>query len=608
MKRTKYSPAKPLAVLSLTVALAFSSLAPAYSAEQTTGSADDLAQITTGQETEQVKELLPEEDVLNHPQLDAAPPVNGDGNPGATLGQGIKPLKDTNNLSEESLELGEKEVEQAKQGVDVVSDVEKVAPAEAAKVNPAASSSQKVASAGFDRVHPLRGLSNLAKAAEPTTGATLEGNRGLTVTPALAQHSATFKTVATSPTGSGVLGMDVSGWQPTVNWAAEYSQGARFAYVKATEGMTYTSPQFSRQYIGSTSVGMKRGGYHFAIPTASSGADQARYFVANGGGWSADGKTLPGLLDIEYNPYAALGNTCYNMSPSQLRSWVVDFTETYKKLTGRYPAVYTTTNWWTYCVGGMSDLNHLPLHIAAYNTVPGAMPSGYSTYDIWQYSSTGPFSGDSNVFNGTYNELQNFASNAGYKPVSTQRALAEAERRRQEEQRRLASQYQVVNGIAAYYYSHGGQSVFGYPTGNEFRSVDGGYVQNFSNSRTIYWSPTTGSHHVKWTGALGSAYARAGFEFKWGYPAIDEERYGYGWKQYYRKGNYVTAAYWSARTGTHTIHRGGAISTYWINRGHINTYGLPVTDEIRRADGSYYVKFENGKTINWSASRGIWLS
>lgn len=40
---------------------------------------------------------------------------------------------------------------------------------------------------------------------------------------------------------AGIAGMDVSGWQPAVNWSAEYANGARFAYVKATEGIGYRS-------------------------------------------------------------------------------------------------------------------------------------------------------------------------------------------------------------------------------------------------------------------------------------------------------------------------------------------------------------------------------
>ena len=50
---------------------------------------------------------------------------------------------------------------------------------------------------------------------------------------------------------------------------------------------------------------------------------------------------MPGLLDIEYNPYPSLGNTCYNMSSADLTRWIRDFMETYRSLTGRYPMIYT---------------------------------------------------------------------------------------------------------------------------------------------------------------------------------------------------------------------------------------------------------------------------
>ena len=98
--------------------------------------------------------------------------------------------------------------------------------------------------------------------------------------------------------------MDVSSHQQNLDWVSAYAAGSRFAYVKATEGTYYTNPYFAQQYVGSADVGMIRGAYHFANPRTSSGADQARYFVNHGGGWSNDGRTLPGLLDIEFNPYS----------------------------------------------------------------------------------------------------------------------------------------------------------------------------------------------------------------------------------------------------------------------------------------------------------------
>ena len=94
-------------------------------------------------------------------------------------------------------------------------------------------------------------------------------------------------------------------YQGNVNWASHGAR-AKFAYVKATEGTNYTNPYFSQQYTGSYNAGLIRGAYHFAPPNTSAGAAQADYFVDHGGGWSKDGKTLPGMLDIEWSPYSAL--------------------------------------------------------------------------------------------------------------------------------------------------------------------------------------------------------------------------------------------------------------------------------------------------------------
>ena len=94
-------------------------------------------------------------------------------------------------------------------------------------------------------------------------------------------------------------------------------------------------------------LGMIRGAYHFALPSVSTGAAQADYFVNNGGGWTGDGKTMPPLLDIEYNPYPSLGNTCYNMSQAAMVNWIAAFSNRVLARTGRLPMIYTTTDWWT---------------------------------------------------------------------------------------------------------------------------------------------------------------------------------------------------------------------------------------------------------------------
>jgi lysozyme len=204
---------------------------------------------------------------------------------------------------------------------------------------------------------------------------------------------------------ASVAGIDVSGHQGNVDWAAQWNAGKRFVWTKATEGTGYRNPYFAQQYNGSYNQGFIRGAYHFALPDRSSGAAQANFFSNNGGGWSGDGRTLPGALDMEYNPYGA---TCYGLSQAAMTNWIRDFSDTYKARWNKYPAIYTSTSWWNQCVGSSFGTTN-PLWVARYASAPGALPVGWSFYTVWQYSSS-PI--DQNSFNGDYSRLQVFATNS----------------------------------------------------------------------------------------------------------------------------------------------------------------------------------------------------
>ncbi|KAK6992708.1 secreted hydrolase [Favolaschia claudopus] len=193
-------------------------------------------------------------------------------------------------------------------------------------------------------------------------------------------------------------GIDVSHFQATVNWANVKASGVSFAYIKATEGTTFIDSTFSSKYTGATNAGLIRGGYHFAHPDTSSGATQAKFFLAHGGGWSGDGITLPGALDIEYNPSGA---ECYGLSHSAMVSWISDFSSTYHAATTRYPVIYTTTDWWTTCTGNSAAFgSNNPLWIAHYASSIGTVPAGWSFATFWQYADSGPNPGDQDLFNG----------------------------------------------------------------------------------------------------------------------------------------------------------------------------------------------------------------
>jgi len=130
---------------------------------------------------------------------------------------------------------------------------------------------------------------------------------------------------------------------------------------------------------------MIRGASNYGRPDTSSGAAQADYFVAHGGGWSKDGKTLPGTLDIESGP----NNACYGKTPAQMVAWIKAFSDEYHAKTTRWPVIYTATSWWSQCTGNTGDFSSTnPLWVARYASSAGTLPYNWGFYTFWQYSSS----------------------------------------------------------------------------------------------------------------------------------------------------------------------------------------------------------------------------
>lgn len=210
-------------------------------------------------------------------------------------------------------------------------------------------------------------------------------------------------------------GIDVSNWQGAIDWGAVRSAGIEFAWMKATEGTTFRDARFATNYPAAHGAGVIRGAYHFALPNASSGAAQANFFADNGGAWSADNLTLPGVLDIEHNPYGA---QCYGLTQAQMQNWIADFHATYKARTSRDVVIYTTASWWDTCTGGWSGLSaHSPLWVAHWTSAASpTIPNGFPTWTAWQYTDSGSVSGisgpvDRNRFNGSRDRLLALANN-----------------------------------------------------------------------------------------------------------------------------------------------------------------------------------------------------
>ncbi|MBO0840099.1 MAG: lysozyme [Sciscionella sp.] len=236
-------------------------------------------------------------------------------------------------------------------------------------------------------------------------GVAAAATTALTILPS----SAAGNTAAARPQVSQTAGLDVSNYQGNVNWSSVKSHGAKFAYILATSSTNFTNRYFAQQYNGSYKQNIIRGAYHFANPARSSGAAQADFFVRHGGGWSKDGRTLPGALDLEnvgYEPF------CYGLSKSSMGAWIRSFSNEYHKKTSRYPVIYTRTSWWDQCVSSAYDFHNTnPLWIANYNGTTKPLPYHWTVETIWQWAGHPvTFPGDQDRFNGDASRVRALAN------------------------------------------------------------------------------------------------------------------------------------------------------------------------------------------------------
>ena len=212
----------------------------------------------------------------------------------------------------------------------------------------------------------------------------------LATPPAAAANQATALTT--------VRGIDVASYQhqngAAISWASVARAGYKFAAIKTTEGNYYVNPYAISDIVSAMSAGLYATVYHFAIPNITTGAVQAQ-FALKYSKYRSGGRALPLMLDIEYDPYVNTDHTneCYGLSAAAMRTWISSFVSTARSLTGQYPIIYTTANWWDTCTGSSTAFGADPMWVAAYGVSSPPMPAGWPAYTFWQYSSAGTVSG-----------------------------------------------------------------------------------------------------------------------------------------------------------------------------------------------------------------------
>lgn len=194
----------------------------------------------------------------------------------------------------------------------------------------------------------------------------------------------------------GAQGIDVSHYQGTVSWPAVFQAGIQFAFAKATDGLTWTDPQFAVNWPQMKTAGVLRGAYHFFEP-ADDAAAQAQFFLQTVQLAPGD---LPPALDVE-----TVGST-----GTALWEGVETWLQTVAAALGVQPFLYMDP---TFADENQApaSLAAYPLWIADYGVAEPTLPDGWSTWLLWQYSESGTVQGvdspvDLDLLNGPIANLE----------------------------------------------------------------------------------------------------------------------------------------------------------------------------------------------------------
>ncbi len=196
-----------------------------------------------------------------------------------------------------------------------------------------------------------------------------------------------FATDGSLTQGSGTLGIDVSKYQPSINWSSVKSSGISYAIIRcgyrgSSTGALIQDPYFVSHIKGAKAAGLKVGVYFFTTAlTEAEAVEEASMCAAPCSGY---GINYPVFMDVESSNRPGFNS----MSASQRTAIIKAFCNTVRSA-GYTPGVYANKTWLTSYMNA-SELSGYKIWLAQYNA---SGPTYSGRYDLWQYTSKGSVNG-----------------------------------------------------------------------------------------------------------------------------------------------------------------------------------------------------------------------
>jgi len=171
------------------------------------------------------------------------------------------------------------------------------------------------------------------------------------------------------------------------------SKRVKFAILRSTMGAAGLDPSFKYNVEQALHYGVGVGAYHFFRPD-STGYAQAINFLKAVQPYEIK------YLAVDVEP--TVDGT--DSSPTVYADELLSFIEEVKLWTGEYPRIYTNFESWRVLVGTQHDetFKKCRLWVANYTNAPAPLlPRSWSTWELWQYTSSGSVEGLSKTWNGS---------------------------------------------------------------------------------------------------------------------------------------------------------------------------------------------------------------
>ncbi len=195
-----------------------------------------------------------------------------------------------------------------------------------------------------------------------------------------------FASDGTLSMNGGVLGIDVSKWQGSIDWNAVKNSGVSFVIIRcgyrgSSSGSLIKDPMFESNIKGATNAGLKVGLYFFSQAVSEKEAvEEASMAIALAQNYKI---SYPIFIDTEWTS----GGRANSISKETRTAVCKAFCETIKSA-GYTPGVYACKSWYQDSLN-VSSLNGYKIWLAQY----ASQPTYSNRYDMWQYTDKGKVNG-----------------------------------------------------------------------------------------------------------------------------------------------------------------------------------------------------------------------